>query len=89
MRDDAVAAAYRLIRAIEVFREASARNTAEIIEAEKRLVTDFAKRGKNVVKVDRTPFIAAVQKYYVDGKLPDGNPMPWPKDIYDKLQAIK
>jgi TRAP-type C4-dicarboxylate transport system substrate-binding protein len=73
----------------EVFREAAARATAEIIESEKKLTVDFAKRGKTVVKVDRKPFIAAVQKYYIEGKQPDGNALPWPKDIYDKLQAIK
>ena len=73
----------------EVFREAAARATGEIIEAEKKLTLDFAKRGKTVVKVDRKLFIAAVQKYYKDGKQPDGNALPWPKDIYDKLQAIK
>ena len=72
-----------------VLREAAARATGEIVESEKRLVTDFAKRGKTVVKVDRKPFIAAVQKYYKEGKQPDGNPLPWPKDVYDKLQAIK
>ena len=73
----------------EVYRETAARATAEIIEAEKKLTTDFAKRGKTVVKVDRNPFIAAVQKYYKEGKLPDGSALPWPKDVYDKLQAIK
>jgi len=73
----------------EVYREAAARATGEIVESEKKLTTDFAKRGKTVVKVDRKPFIAAVQKYYTEGKQPDGNALPWPKDIYDKLQAIK
>jgi tripartite ATP-independent transporter DctP family solute receptor len=73
----------------EVYREAAARATAEIVEAEKKLEVDFAKRGKTVVKVDRKPFIAAVQKYYKEGKLPDGGPLPWSKDVYDKLQAIK
>ena len=73
----------------EVLREAAARATGEIVEAEKKLATDFAKRGKTVVKVDRKPFIAAVQKYYKEGKQPDGSPLPWPKDVYDKLQAIK
>ena len=63
--------------------------TAEIIESEKKLTVDFAKRGKAVVKVDRKPFSAAVQKYYNTGKQPDGSALPWPKDIYDKLQAIK
>ena len=73
----------------EVFREAAARATGEIIEAEKRLAGDFAKRGKTVIQVDRKPFIAAVQKYYKEGKQPDGSPLPWTKDTYDKLQAIK
>ncbi|TSA14190.1 MAG: DctP family TRAP transporter solute-binding subunit [Betaproteobacteria bacterium] len=73
----------------EVYREAAARATGEIIESEKKLAVEFTKRGKTVVKVDRKPFIAAVQKYYKEGKLPDGSPLPWPKDVYDKLQAIK
>jgi len=72
-----------------VYREAAARATGEIIEKEKLLAVDFAKRGKTVVKVDRKPFIAAVQKYYKEGKLPEGGPLPWPRDVYDKLQAIK
>lgn len=72
-----------------VFQEAAGRATGEIIEIEKRLESEFAKRGKTVVKVDRKPFIAAVQKYYQDGKLPNGQPLPWPKDVYQQLQAIK
>ncbi len=72
-----------------VYREAAARATGEIIESEKKLAVEFTKRGNTVVKVDRKPFIAAVQKYYKEGKLPDGGPLPWPKDVYDKLQAIK
>ena len=73
----------------DVFQEAATRVTGEIIEIEKRLMTDFSKRGKTVVMVDRKPFMAAVQKFYADGKLPDGGPLPWPKDVYDRLQAIK
>ncbi len=73
----------------EVLREAATRATVEIVDAEKKLTTDFAKRGKTVIKVDRKPFLAAVQKYYKEGKQPDGSPLPWPKDVYDKLQAIK
>ena len=73
----------------EVFREAAVKATGEIIEIEKRLMTDFTKRGKTVLQVDRKPFMAAVQKFYADGKLPDGGPLPWPKDVYDRLQAIK
>lgn len=72
-----------------VFQEAAARATDEIIANEKRLETEFATRGKSVVKVDRKPFMAAVQKYYKEGKLPDGKPLPWPKDVYDRLQAIR
>ena len=72
-----------------VFREAAERATAEIIDAENKLESEFVKRGKTVVKVDRAPFMAAVQKYYKDGRLPDGSPLPWPKEIYDRLQAIK
>ena len=72
-----------------MFREAAARATGEIVAVEKKLMTDFSKRGKTVVMVDRKPFIAAVQKYYNEGKLPDGSALPWPKDVYDKVQSIK
>jgi TRAP-type C4-dicarboxylate transport system substrate-binding protein len=73
----------------EVFREAAARAGAEIVDSEKKLVGEFEKRGKTVVRVDRKPFIAAVQKYYKEGKQPDGSALPWGKDVFDKLQAIK
>jgi TRAP-type C4-dicarboxylate transport system substrate-binding protein len=72
-----------------VFQEAASRATGEIIESEKRLMTDFAKRGKTVVMVDRKPFMAAVQKFYSEGKLPDGGPLPWPTEMYQRVQAIK
>ena len=61
----------------------------EIIDIESRLAGEFAKRGKTVVKVDRAPFMQAVQKYYQTGKLPDGSALPWPRDVYDRLQAIR
>ena len=67
----------------------AARAGGEIVDAEKRLMTEFAKRGKTVVMVDRKPFIAAVQSFYASGKQPTGEALPWPKDVYDKLQAIK
>ena len=41
------------------------------------------------MKVDRRPFMQAVQKYYQSGKLPDGSPLPWPRETYDQLQAIR
>ena len=72
-----------------VFQEAAARATGEIVDVEKKLMTDFAARGKTVVMVDRKPFIQAVQKFYAQGKQPDGSALPWPKDVYDRLQAIK
>jgi tripartite ATP-independent transporter DctP family solute receptor len=67
----------------DVLWEASSRATAEIVTAENKLVTDFEKRGKTVVKVDRGPFIQAVQKAVT---APDA---PWPRDLYDRVQAIK
>jgi len=72
-----------------VFREAAARATGEIVDIENRLMTDFTKRGKTVVKVDRKPFMEAVQKFYAQGKQPDGSALPWPRETYDRLQAIK
>jgi tripartite ATP-independent transporter DctP family solute receptor len=67
----------------DVLWEASSRATQEIVDAENKLVTDFEKRGKTVVKVDRGPFIQAVQKAVT---APDA---PWPKDLYDRVQAIR
>jgi len=72
-----------------VFQEAAAKATGEIIAIEKKLMTDFTKRGKTVVMVDRKPFMAAVQKFYAEGKQPTGEALPWPKDVYQRLQAIK
>jgi TRAP-type C4-dicarboxylate transport system substrate-binding protein len=45
-----------------VLKKGAARATAEIIEIEKKLGADFEKRGRTVVKVDRTPFREAVMK---------------------------
>ncbi len=67
----------------EVLWEASTRATNEIAQAEAALVSDFEKRGKTVLKVDRTPFIQSVQKAVT---APDA---PWPKDLYDRVQALK
>ena len=67
----------------EVLWEASTRATKQIAEAEQALVGDFEKRGKTVVRVDRGPFIQAVQKAVT---APDA---PWPKSLYDRVQAIK
>jgi tripartite ATP-independent transporter DctP family solute receptor len=67
----------------DVLWEASTRATNDIVEAENKLVGDFQKRGVNVVKVDRGPFIKAVQKAVT---APDA---PWPKELYDRVEAIK
>src|SRR5471030_3124333 len=67
----------------DVLWEASSRATQEIYDAENRLVTEFEKRGKTVVKVDRRPFMQAVQKAVTS---PDA---PWPRELYDRVEAIK
>ena len=66
-----------------VLKEAAARATTQIVEAEQKLVADFAKRGKEVVKVDRKPFRDATVKLHMG---PDAT---WDKATYDKLQALK
>ena len=63
--------------------EASTRSTNDIGEAENALVTSFGKRGVSVIKVDRGPFIAAAMKAVTS---PDA---PWPRELYDRVQAIK
>jgi tripartite ATP-independent transporter DctP family solute receptor len=67
----------------EVFREAAARATAEIVESEKKMAAEFEKRGKTVVRVDRKPFRDATVKLH------NGPDATWPKETYDRLQAIK
>ncbi len=67
----------------DVLREGAARATAEIIEIEKKLGAEFEKRGKTVVRVDRTPFREAVMKLH------NGPDATWDKATYDKLQALK
>ncbi|HET7792376.1 MAG TPA: sialic acid TRAP transporter substrate-binding protein SiaP [Rhizobacter sp.] len=67
----------------EVLWEASTRATNDIAESEARLVSDFQKRGISVMKVDRAPFIAAVQKALTSPEA------PWSKELFDKVQAIK
>jgi tripartite ATP-independent transporter DctP family solute receptor len=67
----------------EVLWEASSRATQEIYDSENRLVTDFEKRGKTVVKVDRRPFMQAVQAAVTS---PDA---PWPRELYDRVEAIR
>ena len=67
----------------EVLKEAASRATTQIVDAEQKLVADFTKRGKEVVKVDRKPFRDATVKLHMG---PDAT---WDKATYDKLQALK
>jgi tripartite ATP-independent transporter DctP family solute receptor len=67
----------------DVLWEASSRATQEIYDSENRLVADFEKRGKTVVRVDRRPFMQAVQKAVTS---PDA---PWSRELYDRVEAIK
>ena len=67
----------------EVLSEAAARATGQIVEVEQKLGAEFTKRGKEVVKVDRTAFREAVAKQH---NRPDAT---WDKATYDKLQALK
>jgi tripartite ATP-independent transporter DctP family solute receptor len=66
-----------------VLAEAGEKSDADIIKSEEELVTGFTKLGATVNKVDREPFRAMVSKAH----LADG--VPWSKDQYERLQAIK
>src|SRR5258707_4995712 len=66
----------------DVLWEASTRATKEIVEIEKKMAAEFEKGGKTVVKVDRKPFREATMKLH------NGPDATWPKDVYDKLQAL-
>ena len=66
----------------DTLKEGAARATSEIIEIEKKMSAEFEKRGKTVLRVNRTPFRDAVMKMH------NGPDATWPKDVYDKLQAL-
>ena len=68
---------------IEIFREAADEATEQIIEAENTLADWFREQGNNVNEVDRAPFIAAVEPRLTS------DDMPWPVEIYERLQAIE
>ncbi|MFN3809430.1 MAG: sialic acid TRAP transporter substrate-binding protein SiaP [Roseateles asaccharophilus] len=67
----------------DVLWEASTRASKDIVDAEADLVSTFEKRGTSVVKVDRGPFMQAVQKAVT---APDA---PWSKALYEQVQALK
>jgi tripartite ATP-independent transporter DctP family solute receptor len=66
----------------EVLKQASDRCSDQIAESEKTMAAEFQKRGKTVVKVDRKPFRDATVKLH------NGPDATWPKDVYDRLQAL-
>ncbi len=67
-----------------VLKEASASSTAEVVQLEKDLVAWFEDQG-NIVNqnVDRAAMRAVTGKTYATEK------MPWPKEVWDRLNAIK
>jgi len=65
-----------------VLKEASDRCSDQIADTEKNMAAEFEKRGKAVVKVNRKPFRDATVKLH------NGPDATWPKDVYDKLQAL-
>ncbi len=67
----------------EVLQEAALDATAQIVQAENELADWFREQGNTVNEVDRAPFIEAVQPYLVS------DDMPWPSDVYERLQAIE
>ncbi len=66
----------------DTLKEAAARATGEIVDIEKKMSAEFEKRGKTVARVNRKPFRDAVMKMH------NGPDATWPKDVYDKLQAL-
>ena len=66
----------------DTLKEAAAKATGEIVEIEKKMSAEFEKRGKTVARVNRKPFRDAVMKMH------NGPDATWPKDVYDKLQAL-
>jgi len=68
---------------VEILSAAADDATAQIIEAENTLAEWFREQGVNVNEVDRAPFIEAVSPYLAS------EDMPWPTEIYDRLQAIE
>jgi len=67
----------------DVFVEAGVRSDAEIIKSEQELVTGFTKLGATVHKPDREAFRTVVSKAHF------GDGIPWTKEQYDRLQALK
>lgn len=70
----------------EVLTQAAEGNTADIEKKDKELVAWFEAQGNTVNKdVDVAAMQAATAKYY------DAHPkdVPWDKEVWDRLQALK
>lgn len=68
----------------DVMREAAAKATDQIRQAEGELAEWFTKQGNTVVEVDRAPFIEAAKPLHNDPAAGAG----WTKEQYDALQAL-
>jgi tripartite ATP-independent transporter DctP family solute receptor len=66
----------------EVLDESAQWATSEIVKAEQELAAWFREQGVTVNEVDRAPFIEAVAPALT------ADDVPWPKEVYDRLQAI-
>lgn len=68
----------------DVLQKAAAGAGADILESENNLVSWFKDQGVTVIEdVDRAAFIKAATKVH------NGEHASWPKDVYDRFQAIK
>lgn len=67
----------------DVLKESADSVTGEIVQAEEDLIPWFRDQGVTINEVDRGPFIEAVRPALVS------DDMPFSKEIYDRLQAIK
>ena len=70
----------KLIKALS---DAAAQTSEEIVRSESELADWFRAQGVTVNVVDRAPFIAAIAPKLTSSAV------PWSKEIYQRLQAIK
>jgi tripartite ATP-independent transporter DctP family solute receptor len=68
-----------------LFQEAAGRATAAIRDSEQKLPEELARLGKNVVRPDLAPFIAAATPLHNDAAAGAG----WTRAQYDRLQGLK
>ncbi|ASJ74089.1 sialic acid TRAP transporter substrate-binding protein SiaP [Granulosicoccus antarcticus] len=67
---------------VEVLKDAADDASTQIETAEGELAEWFREQGNTVNEVDRAPFIDAVKPFLIS------DDMPWPSDVYERLQAI-